>query len=161
MNDEGRIRKKARAEALKRGEGKIDVEKLKETLDNSTQGPWHWVGHDYSMATLQGPAEDWDHVVSVSPCQACMDRARDAGDVDWKWGRCTAPSQDDAYIMQMAPLLAEAYVNNTKYPIEIEPHLYQYGEGVYVWFDEAGLVGGAANTLGEASRQMKLYLKNI
>lgn len=43
----------------------------------------------------------------------------------------------------------------TKYPIIIEPNIYQYDEHVYVWFDEVGAVGGATNYLEEARREMQ------
>jgi hypothetical protein len=45
----------------------------------------------------------------------------------------------------------------TTYPIIHEPDIYQYGEGVFVWFDETGGVGGASNYLEEAKAQMKRY----
>jgi hypothetical protein len=49
----------------------------------------------------------------------------------------------------------------TTYPIIIEPNIYQYGEGVFVWFDETGGVGGASNYLEEAKAQMKRYANFI
>lgn len=45
----------------------------------------------------------------------------------------------------------------TTYPIIHEPNIYQYDEGVFVWFDETGGVGGASNYLEEAQAQMKRY----
>lgn len=48
--------------------------------------------------------------------------------------------------------------DNQKYPIMIDSHLYQYGEDVYVWFDEAGMASGAASTEIEARRQLQQYL---
>jgi hypothetical protein len=45
----------------------------------------------------------------------------------------------------------------TTYPIRVEPDIYQYDEGVFVWFDETGGVGGASNYLEEAKAQMKRY----
>ena len=51
--------------------------------------------------------------------------------------------------------------DNIKYPIIIESHIYQYDEGVFVWFDETGGVGGAANYLEEVREQMKRYSDNM
>ena len=47
------------------------------------------------------------------------------------------------------------------YPIVIESDIYQYDEGVFVWFDETGGVGGASNYLEEARAQMKRYAENM
>ncbi len=48
-----------------------------------------------------------------------------------------------------------------QYPIIIESHIYQYDEGVFVWFDETGGVGGASNYLEEAREQMKRYAESL
>lgn len=154
--DNAAYRANARVKALARGEGRIDDQELEKLLSETTQGPWHWVGHDYSMASLQGPAEEWDHVVSVGPCDACRERAKQKSE-EWQWGSCTCPSEADAKLMALAPALAEAYLAKPKYPIVIESHIYQYDEGVFVWFDETGGVGGASNYLEEAKAQMKRY----
>jgi hypothetical protein len=47
------------------------------------------------------------------------------------------------------------------YPIKIESDIYQYGDGVFVWFDETGGVGGASNYLEEARAQMKRYVEHL
>ena len=47
------------------------------------------------------------------------------------------------------------------YPIIIESHIYQYDEGVFVWFDETGGVGGASNYLSEAKAQMARYEESL
>ena len=47
------------------------------------------------------------------------------------------------------------------YPIIIQPDIYQYDEGVFVWFDETGGVGGASNYLSEAKAQMARYAENM
>lgn len=154
--DNSEYRAKARAKALARGEGIINETELKTILSEATQGPWHWIGHDYSMATLQGPAEEWDHVVSVGPCDACRERAKQESE-EWQWGRCTCPTEASAKLMALAPALAEAYLARKQYPIVIEENIYQYDEGVFVWFDETGGVGGASNYLEEAKEQMKRY----
>lgn len=49
----------------------------------------------------------------------------------------------------------------TTYPIIVEPNIYQYDEGVFVWFDETGGVGGASNYLEEAKAQMKRYANGM
>jgi hypothetical protein len=49
----------------------------------------------------------------------------------------------------------------SKYPIKVEPNIYQYDEFVFVWFDETGGVGGASNYLEEARRQMQSYAANM
>lgn len=158
--DNAEYRAKERKKSLELGEGLIDNAELKSLLENTTQGPWHWVEHDYSMATLQGPSEEWDHVTSVSPCSACRDRAKEKGE-EWKWGVCTCPTEANAKLIAMAPALAEAYLAKQKYPIIIEENIYQYDEGVFVWFDETGGVGGASNYLEHVKDQMKRYVKNI
>lgn len=72
--------------------------------EQHTPGPWHWVIHDSSMATLQGQGE-WDHVASIGPCEACQARA----DPDeWKWGRCTTPREANARLIAAAPDLLDA-----------------------------------------------------
>ena len=47
------------------------------------------------------------------------------------------------------------------YPIKIESDIYQYGDGVFVWFDETGGVGGASNYLSEAKAQMNRYAESL
>jgi len=158
-------RERAKDESAKIELSYLDAGYLKQLLDTATPGPWHWVVHDYSMATMQGPAEEYDHVCSVSPCTACQDRAKQ-NDPEWKWGRCTAPTEANANLMVIAPTLAKQYLQlleqveqSRKYPIVHESHLYQYGEDVYVWFDEVGLVGGAANTIEQARQEQQAHIK--
>lgn len=141
----------------------LDIDFINGLLEGSTPGPWHWVVHDYSMATMQGPAEEWDHVCSVSPCDACCSRAKDG---EWKWGRCSTPTEPNANLMAIAPTIAKQYVRLAmeveqlrKYPIIYDQNIYQYSEHVFVWFDEAGLVGGAANTLEQAQSELRAYVK--
>ena len=66
--------------------------------------PWHWEGHDHSMATLCGGGEDAliGHVLSVSPCSACASRADPK---EWKWGRCCTPTEENAKLIAAAPAL--------------------------------------------------------
>lgn len=150
----------AREKAISRGDNDVNIETLKEIVSQATQGPWHWVLHDYSTATLQGPAEEWDHVTCVSPCNACQKRAKEKSE-EWQWGRCTCPTEANAKLLALAPAIAEALIKKSKYPIIVEPNIYQYDEGVFVWFDETNGVGGASNYLEEARDQMKRYLLNM
>jgi hypothetical protein len=163
-------RDRVQSESSKLEQNYLDVDTVKSALENTTPGPWHWVVHDYSMATMQGPAEEWDHVCSVSPCGACRDRAKAAGE-EWKWGRCQCPTEANADLMMMAPTLAKRYLElvaeverlkrQPTYPIIHGDSLYQYDEGVFVWFDETGGVGGASNYIEEARAQMKRYAESM
>ena len=54
-----------------------------------TPTPWAWVIHDSSMASIEGPKSEFDHVLSISPCKHCQ------GD-EWRWGACTVPKANDA-----------------------------------------------------------------
>lgn len=69
-----------------------------------TLGPWEWVVHDHSMASLQGPREEWQHVLSISPCGACQER----NDKEWAWGRCTVPTEANARLLAASWELREA-----------------------------------------------------
>jgi hypothetical protein len=68
-----------------------------------TPGPWDWSIEDASMATLMGPRELRDHVMSVSPCRSCS-----TGEASWEWGRCTTPTLANARLIAAAPDLLEA-----------------------------------------------------
>ena len=68
-----------------------------------TPGPWKWVIHDYSMASIEGPNGEYDHVLSVSPCKGCQARTK-----EWLWGRCLTPSEANAHLIAAAPDLYAA-----------------------------------------------------
>lgn len=42
-----------------------------------------------------------------------------------------------------------------------DPHIHQYGEGVFVWFDEAGLPGGAECNLKAARDALTRYQESL
>ncbi len=75
-----------------------------------------------------------------------MDRCEEAE----KWFRKYAAEQQRADNL-------EASLATKEYPRVIESHIYQYDEGVFVWFDETGGVGGASNYLEEARAQLQQY----
>jgi hypothetical protein len=76
---------------------------------HSTPGPWKWELADYSMAILHGPDNLADHVLCVSPCDACMKRAAELeAHPYWEWSRCTTPSEANAMLIAAAPLLRDA-----------------------------------------------------
>lgn len=43
------------------------------------------------------------------------------------------------------------------YPKRVDKHIDQFAEHVFVWYDEAGLVGGAADSLAEAQHALHRY----
>jgi len=50
---------------------------------------------------------------------------------------------------------------NPKYPYVVETSIYKYGDAVYVWFNEVGMIGGASNMLDQARKEMQTYAKNL
>ena len=74
-----------------------DIEqRLREAMDGVTPGPWGWVIHDHSMASLgvlPDPGLGDPLVMCVSPCGSCQERANPK---EWEWGRCHTPSETDA-----------------------------------------------------------------
>lgn len=82
-----------------------DIEqRLREAMDGVTPGPWGWVIHDHSMASLgvlPDPGLGDPLVMCVSPCGSCQERANPK---EWEWGRCHTPSETDAaYIALCSP----------------------------------------------------------
>ena len=80
-----------------------------------TPGPWKWGIMDISTAVLHGLRDgiydvEMASVMHVSPCPSCISRAKDNGDTNWKWGRCTTPSEYNAKLIAAAPDLLECAV---------------------------------------------------
>jgi hypothetical protein len=71
-------------------------------------GPWGWEIHDHSMASLYGGGEDSiiAHILSVSPCKACQERADPK---EWKWGRCMTPNEQEARLIAAVPAFMFLY----------------------------------------------------
>ena len=63
-----------------------------------TPTPWNWNIYDYSDATLEGRkgSDGGDHVLSVSPCNSCLQKTEREDNPQWKWGRCITPTQPNA-----------------------------------------------------------------
>jgi len=73
-----------------------------------TEGPWHWVIEDHSMATLgvgDDPGSGDPFVLALGPCESCADRANPK---EWAWGRCHVPTEANARLIAAAPDLLEA-----------------------------------------------------
>ena len=74
-----------------------------------TPGPWRWIVEDYSMANLQGPNGELDHVLSSSPCEGCVKHAKQNNpNPEWQWARCTTPSEANALLIAAAPEMYDA-----------------------------------------------------
>lgn len=78
-----------------------------EALRGHTPGPWDWVIHDQSLATLGVPPDPGlgdPMVMNVSPCGACAGRV-----TEWQWGNCGTPKIEDARLIAAAPTLFAEY----------------------------------------------------
>lgn len=51
--------------------------------------------------------------------------------------------------------------NAVNYPVVVAPHIYQFTEGTFIWYDEAGLPGGVTTTLEDAERALRDYGKKL
>ena len=52
-------------------------------------------------------------------------------------------------------------VGPVTYPRAAGPHVDQFAENVFVWYDESGLVGGATNYLSDAERELRSYFGRL
>ena len=48
-----------------------------------------------------------NHVLSVSPCKSCQERAEPK---EWEWNRCATPSEADARLIAAAPDMLDALI---------------------------------------------------
>lgn len=68
-----------------------------------TPGPWGWLVHDHSLASLgvlPDPGLGDPLVMAVGPCKSCTSCVKDG---EWKWGRCQTPKEADANLIAAAP----------------------------------------------------------
>lgn len=81
-----------------------------DALGDATDGPWSWLIHDYSMASLCTTFEvdkyaDMNPIMSVSPCKSCQERGAEQS--KWLWGSCRTPNEANARLIAAAPAMAE------------------------------------------------------
>lgn len=73
-----------------------------------TPGPWEWSIQDVSMAILCQSGDVLSgHVLALTPCESCADRAKAQGK-GWAWGRCTTAREANARLIAAAPELLAA-----------------------------------------------------
>ena len=126
-----------------------DIEKLERLLAEAVIGPWHWCIEDHSMATLSGPDELRNHVMSVSPCKNCMVEGESP------IGKCTMPNQNTCGLIALLRNLAPSLIADWKAmrgeierltkeldkahaswkpPSECNCHYYKHGQLTGGWF---------------------------
>ena len=96
-----------------------EITELEKLCEAATEGPWEWMLHDHSMASLgvlPNPGFGDPLVLNVGPCKSRTDRAEPK---EWKWGRCTTPTENDAKFIAAARtalprLLAEVKANKAR-----------------------------------------------
>lgn len=52
-------------------------------------------------------------------------------------------------------------MSDSKYPIRVAPHIDQFAEGVFVWYDEAALPGGVECNLIAAEQALEKYGESL
>ena len=85
-----------------------DIEKLERLLAEAVIGPWRWYIEDHSMATLSGPDELRNHVMSVSPCKNCMVEGESP------IGKCTMPNQNTCDLIALLRNFAPSLIADWK-----------------------------------------------
>lgn len=81
-------------------DGIARLTEIQQRVDAATKGPWHWEWHDASLQSLSGPDVFEDHVLAVSPCKSCQERAEQSV-ADGK-AICLGPSPDNQAFIQHA-----------------------------------------------------------
>lgn len=54
-----------------------------------------------------------------------------------------------------------AALEGTDYPKRVRPHIDQFAEHVFVWYDESGLASGASYTLADAEAELLAYGRRL
>lgn len=65
----------------------------------------------------------------------------------------------DVGLVNAALMTARPLLEVPTYPRHVADHIVQYDDNVFVWYDEAGLAGGAAETLEVAEAQLSAYVQ--
>ena len=63
----------------------------------------------------------------------------------------------DINLINTALMTARPLLEVATYPRYVADHIIQYEANVFVWYDEAGLAGGAAESLEIAEAQLSSY----
>lgn len=53
------------------------LEQIRQRAGQATPGPWTWEWVDASMQYLHGPGGEFDHVLTVTPCESCRAHAEE------------------------------------------------------------------------------------
>tara|TARA_Y100001938_G_C7900938_1_gene334634 strand:- start:154 stop:636 length:483 start_codon:yes stop_codon:yes gene_type:complete len=119
-----------------------------------------WMKEGYSMRVVD--QTEWEEDVNTPEEYAAA------------WSRpCCIPTEEELQLLQngdytpeelwggRAPSCPECAKSAVTYPRSAGPHIDQFAENVFVWYDEAGLVGGATNYLSDAEKELASYAKRL